>query len=198
MKCSVLLRKVLSMVTKLKNSIFYHIPKTGGSWINEGIRVAFKEKEFVGPAGLAHASPEQYKPQAFFSWTVIRHPIAWLKSNFSYRTLQNDWGIFGDYAHNDFNEFARRLYEYNPRFVTKFFEPFLTVRYIALNETMQQDLENIFYTCKEELDMDAFFNRERVNTSLSDQVAMSEETKELILDQERWLLENYYEEKYEI
>ncbi len=59
----------------LENSVFYDIPKTGGSWISEGL-TRYLNGHFV--PGTSHFPPgSEHKDKLKF--TFVRHPVDWLQ-----------------------------------------------------------------------------------------------------------------------
>lgn len=88
------------MALKITKSIFYHIPKTGGTWtwktisllkIGDGKERYLDEIKYPKhPEGLKkkHTIPEDIEEEekkGLFSFCFVRHPINWYKSAWNFR-----------------------------------------------------------------------------------------------------------------
>lgn len=60
--------------------LFLHLPKTGGTTVR-----ASWPKDLWEPDGDVHRQCEEYNGDFAFTFTVIRHPLAWLESYFRFR-----------------------------------------------------------------------------------------------------------------
>lgn len=155
----------------LPKSVFYHVPKTGGSWIAEGINASFKE--FEVPYGYGHASPVQCavdKP----SFCFVRNPYTWYKS---YR--------------NSTGEDIEKLIE--QRYLTTILKEFSLVDKIGRFESLQADLRRFLDEFGEEYDRGNMFDRKPVNVSKGEDLA--ENIRELIWEKEYWVFKEFGYEK---
>lgn len=82
------------MALRLKNSVFIHVPKTGGTWITQQLQNAGLVE---GETGRAHATPAELadapswrdgRRRLFFCF--VRHPLTWYQSYWAYR-MKNGW-----------------------------------------------------------------------------------------------------------
>lgn len=155
----------------LPKSVFYHVPKTGGSWIAEGIKVAFKEYEV--PFGYAHASPVQCmvnKP----SFCFVRNPYTW------YRSYRNSTGA----------DIERMLEQ---KYLTEMLKEFRLATRIGRFESLQDDLRRFLNEFGEQYDGGALFDRPKVNESTGRE--LEDYLKELVWEKEYWVFKEFGYEK---
>lgn len=178
------------MPTVLGQHIFYHIPHTGGSFIQEGAPL-FSKHEYIQPDDLVHASPQEFGiPGGLYSFTIVRHPLTWFKSNYSYRINNGDWAEFAHTKADNFDDHMLKVYEWTPNYLTKQYKRFMSVKDVCKFENYEEDLRRVF---KDEVyDIGSFWGRKKVNTSNSGSIRSSKETEKLILSQEAWIMENLY------
>lgn len=155
----------------LPKSVFYHVPKTGGSWVAEGVKQAFKDYEV--PYGYGHASPVQCavdKP----SFCFVRNPYTWYRS---YR--------------NSTNEDIEKLIEQS--YLTTILKEFSLVDKIGRFESLQADLRQFLNEFGEQYDGGAMFDRPKVNVSSGPE--LSDYLKDLIWEKEYWVFKEFNYEK---
>ena len=71
------------MAIELKNSVFIHVPKTGGRWIKQMLLTYVKQSRPVGDAVYdSHNTPEVRVKQPF---AFLRHPMTFVHSLFHHR-----------------------------------------------------------------------------------------------------------------
>lgn len=155
------------MAIILPKSVFYHVPKTGGSWIAEGIWGAFKEYEV--PDGYGHASPMEYDSGDKPSFCFVRHPFTW------YRSYQNSGA-------SDITEMIESQY------LTKMLKRFVVADYIGKFEHLQRDLKHILDEVGEDYNSN-LFDRPPVNVSQG--ADLDSETKALIRKKEAWVFRKF-------
>lgn len=85
------------MATRTDKAIFYHIPKTGGTWVRVALKEAGVKTRAVRTMGgphpfnlkWTHATPDtvvQSAPIGRFSFCFVRQPVAWYTSYWSFRS----------------------------------------------------------------------------------------------------------------
>lgn len=80
------------MAVLMPHSIFIHIPKTGGSWVRSALMASGIQCREVGPPGAdqirkLHCTVKglpKHLRRGRLVFFCIRHPVAWLKSRWSY------------------------------------------------------------------------------------------------------------------
>ena len=71
------------MAIELKNSVFIHVPKTGGRWIKQMLLTYVKQSRPVGDAVYdSHNTPDVRVKQPF---AFLRHPMTFVHSLFHHR-----------------------------------------------------------------------------------------------------------------
>jgi len=117
------------MPIALPNTIFYHIPKTGGTWVKNALDLFVKGYEKVwgkipDEQGLAwgHATPDMVsikKKEGKVSYAIMRHPVEWYRSLWVFRKKgklggPNDHFLKKGSWSSDFNKFIENLAERYP------------------------------------------------------------------------------------
>lgn len=118
--------------------VFYHIPKTGGSWIRQCLRDNMGGGHESGnPHGWLHPYEKDHPAQPFIKkgpfFTFVRHPATWLRSFWAHAGEgkwigrdKNDghWGtlcwVTKSCESGDFEEFALNVIEKLPGLVSWF------------------------------------------------------------------------------
>ena len=80
------------MTVILPNSVFIHIPKTGGMWV----RSALEQSDLVTESyGFRHTVPLLYEKymERTFRFCFVRHPLTWYKSYWAMRSRDNSWDM---------------------------------------------------------------------------------------------------------
>ena len=79
------------MALVLPNSVFIHVPKTGGSWVRAAVKAAGIRAEESGPFDV-HDHYGVFDLPAFlvadrFTFGFVRHPVDWIKSRWAWAML---------------------------------------------------------------------------------------------------------------
>jgi len=133
------------MALLLPRSVFYHIPKTGGSWVREAVRSAGIPAQEIGNL---HATPQEAGPQGRLAFTFVRDPLTWYPSYWMYQ-MRMAWDLpnsaLGAFRSDDFGSFMRRVLRKRPGFLSKLYGsyvglPFHPVQFIGRQENLAEDL----------------------------------------------------------
>jgi len=101
---------------------FFHLPKTGGTWVAQAVAAAGVQTWRPVPAdghlpSHGHASPLEVDLGDRFSVAFVRHPLSWWRSYWAYR-MRVGWSMADEFdravASDDFNEFATRVLDLSP------------------------------------------------------------------------------------
>lgn len=158
------------MAIVLPKSVFYHMPKTGGSWIAEGLWTAFQSSHIHVPDGHGHSSPIEYDAGDKPSFCFVRHPITWYKS----------------YLNSGSGEIKDMI---DDQYLTKLYKKFNGCDYVGKFEFLEKDLKRILDTIGEDYESDYLFGRPHVNVSQGPD--LDEETKSLIRTKEAWVFRKF-------
>lgn len=182
----------------LKNSIYYDIPKTAGSWISEGL-TRYKVGKFE--VGTSHNPPDPKDKQFHgkkLSFTFIRHPVDWYKSYFTSR-VDKSKEMAGD-----FYNFLIRMYDGGLDIdgvkvlpcvthwtnLTDYYQKFLVCDAVGRMEDLPGSLKHILTTFGEECPVE-LLQRPKVNTSTY-HFDVDPQSRKLIEEKESWIIDNFY------
>ena len=87
-------KKIVAVI--LPQSFFYHIPKTGGSWVTEVLKEVFTDAHLHSPPvtehkmGLSggHITPKDINPnmvESRLTFCFVTNPVEWYKSYWVYK-----------------------------------------------------------------------------------------------------------------
>jgi hypothetical protein len=198
------------MALLLPHSIFFHIPKTGGTWVREAVRAAgIPANEVFGELGsveidrygLFHAKPRELKVQGQFTFAFIRHPLSLYQSHWAYKCrLGPDY--YNDFDRQcmseDFGEFVRNAVKMGP-WVSSEMREYLgydakMVDFIGKQERLADDLVEALRRAGESFDEAALRSVPRVNESSAlrqwkDRCVYTPELRTLVCENEYWMLD---------
>lgn len=106
-----------------ENMVFFHVPKTGGTWITQALVSAGVPVASPDPLGdqvysaHGHAGSGDVAAGDRFSVAFVRHPLDWWRSYWAHRMRagwQTESPIDTVAASEDFNVFATRVLDHHP------------------------------------------------------------------------------------
>lgn len=183
--------------------IFYHIPKTGGSWVYDALRSAGVVYRDTGGSfyGLpAHAAPGSVPPEikGRFAFCFVRHPLDWYSSYWRFlrqsgaKFLINkriEPSIDGDYDAS----VNRMIDRYPDGFVTWLYGLYTDqVDFIGRTESLEDDLIRALQLAGEDFDERKLRATGRVNVSTPIPAVLTDATRRRVLSAERRVIEEFY------
>lgn len=195
----------------LKNSVFYHIPKTGGSWIRERLKefsnvsVVKIEKENIFNLTRGHETPKIFPPEHDKTFAFVRKPENWYWSFWNYRQ-DNNWDenfiLDQKCESGNFNTFMENvLKEFPDGFVSSMYKEFLGedgkgLTRVGRQENLREDLLDILKEFDEVYDENIILHSARVNNSTASKKEMEirKDLLEKLREKEIWTYNRFYKE----
>lgn len=158
-----------------RNSVFIHVPKTGGTWVT---KLLWETGLADGEVGRAHATPAELADcpvwrdgvrPLFFAF--VRHPLTWYQSYWSYRQ-KNGWHkpsplepqapirtveLDANCASDDFEQFVRNVVDRYPRgWVSHLYRHYTAgCAFVGRFERLREDLLHVLLLGREPLEPQA-------------------------------------------
>ena len=132
------------MTTEYPNSIFYHLPKTGGTWVSN----IFKEAGVKGRRIIVQNDSDTHYlmehtppvPRDKFSFTIWRNPTDWHISLFTHLQKVN-WAFLKQLKADTFIEYLEKCKEHYPEGLAyRYMQDFKDVDLILRTENLTEDI----------------------------------------------------------
>lgn len=189
------------MALQFYNKIFFHIPKTGGSYVRYILRINFSDcKEIGNPIESwqiqSHSRPFEITMDEFkqnIKFCTIRHPINWYKSHYRYRvkTGWRDNFPLDIMCHSEtFQGFIENVLEKWSTYVTELYENYVPYcDYYIYQEQLESQLTKLLqswnYTI---ITKPVLIN----DTSRDIDTTLDPKLEEKILQAEQHVIQKYY------
>lgn len=101
----------------LANSLFVHIPKTGGTWVRKALEAAGVPWKRTGSDAHVPFHVIESAVEGRFTFAFVRHPVSWYQSYWAFRMAALDrYGRtpFDEHLSADFNEFVANHCTHRP------------------------------------------------------------------------------------
>lgn len=162
------------MALILKNGVFIHIAKTGGSWVAELLR---QQGLVTAATGRSHVNLQQTiseVPSAtgLPAFTFVRHPVTWWKSYWAYR-MKTGWDVnhpVDKVSQSDvFEDFIRKMLELQPGYLSRRYREMTEgITYIGRFEALRESLMEILLKIGVFISPDAVYEKAEVNVASQD------------------------------
>ncbi len=149
----------------LPRSVFFHIPKTGGTWVRRAIANAGIPTVEVGDSDNQdinhHNSFHQVDVRGKFTFTFVRHPLDWYASFWSCRMNIHPTApyrdLIGRYLSDNFEQFLRDVFKDLPGHLSKRYERYVgsfpgVLDFVGKQENLLEDLIQALKTAGEAFD----------------------------------------------
>lgn len=169
------------MALILPNSIFYHVPKTGGTWVTQILLNLMLVQERYEPnkgslynLRKEHISPKdtpEDKKADKFSFAFVRNPLTWYQSHWRYRQM-NNWDRrmpIDECRDNNFNRFVENVMNRFPGgFLTELYNCFYNADFLGKQEQLRTDLITALELAGEDFNSTNIYERPEINTTNTD------------------------------
>ena len=164
----------MSLILQNSQSVFLHIPKTGGSWVWSVIDKLGISTRYEGRQHDNLEDSEQYR-NGLSVFAVVRNPVSWFRSYWVHR-IRESWtggGIvkqddLDDCRCHDINGFVRLATDRHPGFLTEFYNRYIDDSVCVLKtESLRENLENHRIEIGERFDTSILHSSPRENCGAS-------------------------------
>lgn len=171
------------MALQMRNSIFFHVPKTGGTWVRQAIRNAGIPTNEIGPdlskhsfnrlSNIFHCAPGLVHSEGYFTFAFVRNPLSYYQSYWSFKMRTGADNIFDKaYMDEDFLQFVRNVIEGHPGWVSALYKKFLGpnadwVDYVGRQESLRKNLIQVLHLAGENFQEAAIYATNSLNEASS-------------------------------
>ena len=210
------LREKVAMAIVTSKSVFYHINKCGGNYVKEALSRSVRgytrkgrdndvpheldfKKGHVTPAGIRDVDKD-----GRFSFTFVRHPVAWYRSFWCYRVRKGklDKKFPLDRAWDDNYEkfIINMLAKFPDGFASRVYRCYVgddlsLVDFIGRTESLEDDLVTALTLAGEDFDEGVLRKTEPRNRSARgtlDRAVISKDLENEIIKADKWTIDNFY------
>jgi hypothetical protein len=188
------------MAVKLKNSIFIHVPKAGGTWVTRvlGVMGLITERYPLSAHCSLRDVVSRYKEdEGLKSFCFVRHPLGWYQSFWAFRQSRG-WdptnALDGCRA-STFEGFIENVLEQQPGYLSgRLQELTQGVTYVGRFEAIRESLIEILSNLGESFSSAAVYDHPPVNVSQESTGSTGRYTPDLIRrlsESESWAFQTF-------
>jgi len=183
------------MAIELSNLVFYHIPKTGGTWVKQALLNSCYDVRVVRDAKWdVHQTPDVYITKKR-SFCFVRHPETWYRSYWDYRLWDKnnpDWLYINCWDKN-YNKFLKNVIDKSPRYLTKMYKEYTKgIDFVGKQENLQEDLIAVLKSVGETFDEDRLRKTQKCRVGRNRSVVCDEGLLKELLGLESWIIDKFY------
>ena len=152
------------------NAVFFHIPKTGGTWVHRALEASGIEmKPFIIQP---HSTYLEEDIEDKYTFAFVRHPWAWYQSYWRFRTdtgWKEKWWLDDNCRAETFEEFIGKVIDKGYPYLTEMYnnytgEPTI-LSFVGKQENLVEDLVHVLRHLNETFDEEKLRNTPRQNVS---------------------------------
>ena len=179
----------------MPRSIFYHIPKTGGTWVRRAIEAAGIPAAEVGDS--PHCAFTSTNGSGLFKFAFVRHPLTWYQSFWCYR-MRLGWRMedtLDPCMSRNFETFVDNVIQRIPNHLVWRYEKYVgpdpgVLDFVGKQENLQQDLIRALRMAGEKFDEDKILAVPRLNAS-STHPEYADNLREKVLNSEAEVISRF-------
>jgi hypothetical protein len=185
----------------LPNSVFVHIPKTGGTWVRKALEAAQIPWQRTGLTPHVAFSELEKLVEGRFTFAFVRHPLSWYRSYWSYRMTNLDRfrpTEFDEFMSPDFDTFVSGCCSKRPGLMTELFQRYtgwpVALDWIGHEERLADGLVEALTMAGERFDPEAIHACPPSNVSpaqLKTSAIYTDATRALVLKAEHGAIHRY-------
>jgi hypothetical protein len=204
------------MAIKTEKSIFYHIPKCGGSYVKkamkrsiQGYRRKCHNNGIPHELGLkkGHTTPNGIRDEdkeGRFSFCFVRHPVTWYRSFWCYSVKNGKPDIDFPLYHSLDDEYEKfiinTLAEFPYGIVSRIYQSYMGedlsgIDFIGRMELLEDDLVIALNLAGEDFDVGMLRETPPYNQAdiaIRDRAVISKELENKIIKADKWTMDNFY------
>ena len=176
-------------------TIFYHVPKTGGSWVTAILnRLGLVKRRTEAIHDLPDLSNEWENEK--FRFCFVRHPLTFYRSYWRFK-IQIGWDQNSEFdiscKRDNFADFIKAIGEKYPNGwlndLFKKYTPF--VHFVGRQEYLREDLIKALHRSGEEFDITIIASRSPINVSIGPPTYYTKQLIDIVMDVEKETIKHF-------